>query len=149
MRFLLNNFIALLFTLSIVSILACSDTKLAEIAKLKQEVMAIHDEMMPKMDDLMTMKSKLNQVLSQPDSMLSAADSTMRAQEILEALNALNQADEAMMVWMRNYHAEDITQLDSLVGYLNNEMKSVKEMKLKMIDGIKKAEETLAKYSAQ
>jgi hypothetical protein len=73
----------------------------------------------------------------------------MRAQILNEALMGLNQADEAMMVWMRNYHVEDITQLDSLVGYLNTELRSVKEMKQKMIDGITKAEEALAKYSAQ
>jgi hypothetical protein len=137
----------LLFALSI--FWACNDSRVLEIAKMKQEVMAVHDEMMPRMDDLMKLKSQLRETIAKADSGLNSADSAMRAQILNEALMGLNQADEAMMVWMRNYHVEDITQLDSLVGYLNTELRSVKEMKQKMIDGITKAEEALAKYSAQ
>lgn len=100
-----------------------------EVEKLKTEVMAIHDEVMPEMGNLMNLKSQLKEKSSELDSLDDSGD--------LEQLNLLIQnleeADEAMMDWMRNYKdpSNEMTENQAL-EYLKEKMKSIQEVKEKI-----------------
>jgi len=75
--------------------LACTDKKLAEVERMTDEVIAIHDEMMPLMDDLYRTRMNLQKA--------AEADST--SQEMMtKAIGQLAEAEDAMMVWMRNFN---------------------------------------------
>lgn len=58
---------------------------------LYKEVMAIHDEVMPKMSTMHKIKKQLRQL---PNS---------SEKEVLNLLQNLDEADEAMMVWMADF----------------------------------------------
>ncbi len=63
------------------------------------ELMEVHDEMMPKMEDLMSIKGKLIEKNDALEELGLASDGTVYT----EAIETIENADEAMMNWMRNF----------------------------------------------
>ncbi len=111
-----------------------------EIEALKAEVIGIHDELMPKMDKIMNLKSQLEQeVINISDS--TRSDSTAIQ---IKLINQLEEADAAMMVWMRNYDPmmEGMTHEEKTV-YLENKNNDIKQVKEQMLSAISQAEEHL------
>lgn len=72
------------------------------VSKLEKEVLAIHDEVMPKMADINNLLVKFtalkDQFLNGPDSILVNEIVAIDSMILL-----LEEADEAMMNWMRQY----------------------------------------------
>jgi 6-phosphogluconolactonase/glucosamine-6-phosphate isomerase/deaminase len=104
---------------------------------LEEQVMNVHDEVMPKMTDLQSSKKELEMALA------NGADST----KVFEYLNQLDEADEAMMVWMDEYEspAEDTKEEEKLT-YLNLELSRIKDVKDKMLKVIKDVSTFTSQY---
>jgi hypothetical protein len=78
-----------------------TDEKYARAQEIYQEAIAVHDEVMPRMDEIMRLKSLLKEridALQQKGEEMNT-DSLQHMQEIVQKLE---EADEAMMQWMRN-----------------------------------------------
>jgi lipoprotein NlpI len=88
----------------IVAVAACTNTqqKVKEEQKaptLMDEVMALHDEVMPKMGKMMKVQKQLNLLA---DSI--ATVDLERAEQLRGLAQNLDDANEAMMDWMRNFN---------------------------------------------
>jgi outer membrane murein-binding lipoprotein Lpp len=75
----------------------CIDDKKKEIDLLGEEVIKLHDEVMPMMDDLYQMRMQLQKKLT---TLTTEEDST----KVLETIVVLQNAEEHMMNWMRNFN---------------------------------------------
>jgi hypothetical protein len=87
-----------------VAVAACTNTqqKVKEEQKaptLMDEVMALHDEVMPKMGKMMKVQKQLNLLA---DSI--ATVDLERAEQLRGLAQNLDDANEAMMDWMRNFN---------------------------------------------
>lgn len=121
------------------SLLSCSsDEKKVEV--LQKEVIAIHDEVMPRMDELMNLKGKLQEVQKSLDS--SASQEKKR--EIQRHVVNLNNADEEMMNWMRQYNPqmENMTEQEKLI-YLEAQKIAIKMVRQEMLSAIAESEQFL------
>lgn len=98
---------------------ASSEAKKENI--LYKEVMAIHDEVMPLMGELMAMNKKVK-----------GKDSTSHEANELSAY--LEEANEAMMNWMRKFNPniENMTHEETM-NYLEEEKKKIMKVKEKML----------------
>jgi hypothetical protein len=105
-----------------------------EVEALKQEVMLVHDKIMPKIDTLMKLKRQLKERVSQIDTMNSVNKKKVDA--ILSSVEQLEEADEAMMQWMRTYQDPDqkMGKAEAL-QYLERKKKEILEVKAKMLAG--------------
>lgn len=100
-----------------------------KVEKMKAEVMAVHDDVMPEMGNLMNLKSQLKEKISSLDSLEGLAN----LEELNLLIQNLEEADEAMMDWMRNYKdpSGEMTE-DQALEYLKEKIKSIKEVKQKI-----------------
>jgi len=115
--------------------------------KLYQEVMHTHDVVMPRMDEIMELKSSLTKriVQLQSDSLANP-----NAIEELEASKAkLNEADEAMMNWMRQFESdyEDMTRKET-IRYLEAQKVKIEEVAHLMNNSIEEAKTQLKNHAA-
>lgn len=124
-------FVGSLFLFSFL-LISC-DTKDKEIEKLQSETIEIHDEVMPKMDKIMKLKSSLK---SEQDSV-----GTEKYQKIQALIISLEQADEAMMNWMRNYNPkmENMSETEK-INYLKDQKASISDVSEQMKGSISEAE---------
>lgn len=125
------------FVFSLIILVSCQ-SKEKEIQLLNAEVIAIHDEVMPKMDEVMKLKSKLQQQL------MSETIEAPEKQKIQSLIIELEEADQAMMNWMRNYDSlmEGKTEEEKL-SYLNTQKESIQSVKEKMLGAISQADSYL------
>jgi hypothetical protein len=97
-----------------------------EMAKLFEEVMAVHDEVMPKMDAIHDTKKSLAKILSTSDST-----------QVFAIIKKLDDADEAMMVWMEEFDSDyDKKTVEEQRTYLNTELEKIKKVKMSMLESI-------------
>ncbi|MEX2336026.1 MAG: hypothetical protein WD555_02000 [Fulvivirga sp.] len=98
-----------------------------EVEKMRNEVMAIHDEVMPEMGALMNLKKQLKAKINQMDSTEEKTDS------LQPLVIQLEEADEAMMQWMRSYKepSAEMSQ-DEAMEYLQVKKKEILEVKKKI-----------------
>lgn len=98
----------IIYTTALLSLLIMScqpssetDEKYARAQEIYQEAIEVHDEVMPRMDDIMRLKSLLNERIDALQQRVGEmpGDSLQRMQEIVQKLE---EADEAMMKWMRD-----------------------------------------------
>lgn len=123
---------------------SCESENKEEKAKaLEREVMAIHDEVMPWMgtisDQSDSLKAHYNHL-----KMHEAETDSLLLEQILETLEQLKTADEAMMAWMRQYErpAEDMKHEDKMT-YLEGEKEKMTEVKRIMEEAIDRADRFL------
>ncbi|MBI0398043.1 hypothetical protein [Cyclobacterium marinum] len=111
-----------------------------KVEKMKAEVMAVHDEVMPEMGNLMNLKSQLKEKSSNLDSL----DDSGNLEELNLLIQNLEEADEAMMDWMRNYKdpSGEMNE-EQAMEYLKEKMKSIKEVKQKINTSKAKARKAL------
>lgn len=110
--------------------------------KQRDAVIAVHDEVMPKMGQLKSFEKKALQKAEE----FAALDSTDTANvEEMKALALeLDQAYEAMFVWMRQYETEDGERTPEEVKvYLDEQMESVTEVNRLMKAALSKADSLL------
>lgn len=106
---------------------------------LEKEVMAIHDEAMLKMG---TMKKLEREISSKLGTLEESADSEKI--KIGEAIQeALSEAEEGMMQWMRNYTTDEITSDEEKRAYLEKEKKSIQKVESAINKSISDAESFL------
>jgi formate dehydrogenase maturation protein FdhE len=96
--------------------------------------MAVHDEVMPKMRDIRQLTKRLK-----------AVDKTETNEEIQNAISTLSEADETMMDWMAQFKMPKDASVEDELNFLNGQMKSVNEMKSKMLGAINNAQNLLNK----
>lgn len=139
----MNTLIKLIFfCLTTVFFFACNQDKKQEEA-LYNEVMAIHDEVMPEMGNIMKLVKKINADIASVSDSLSQ-DSISR-QSLLVLRNDLEQANESMMAWMRQFeHVEANTPHDQAMEYLEEQKKGIEQVKLEVENAKQKAEQYLS-----
>ena len=109
---------------------------------LYEEVIGIHDEVMPEMNTLLTLESSLR------DKIL-ALDSTdindLEKIRILEnQIDILQEADESMMQWMRNFQVDQESwPHDSVMSYLGKEKERIRQVRDQMLTVIAESEKLL------
>jgi hypothetical protein len=119
-----------------------------EEKQIKDEVMSIHDEIMPEMQIVFNLKKQLihkRDSLQQvdPDEMLSPATN-----EIDLSIQKLNEANQSMMQWMRNYNPDpDIEQEEKRIAYYKKERDNIREVKSQFEIAIHNAQQILAKIN--
>jgi hypothetical protein len=121
MRLLIINLFIYLTILS-----ACGPNYEKEATSLYQEVMALHDEVMPKMSDINKAKKKLNELKDDENGVVMDAQ-----------IEALVQADDAMMNWMYQFKNPESNDFKANIEYLKiqkEKMVEVKTIMLKTID---------------
>ena len=127
------------------SLWACGNNEAEELKALEENVMAVHDEVMPKMGTISALNDSLKQLYTAHKLDSVAIDSVMLA-TIDGHIQALSQADEAMMQWMRNYEkpGEDMPAEEKRT-YLEAEQEKINEVRDEMLTAIAEAEAFLAK----
>jgi hypothetical protein len=114
------------------------------------EVMAIHDSIMPKMQDLFNLKKQLVARIAKADSANGKGANTLAKAEKQEAeaiKSRLEQADESMMDWMRNYNADTLDLLDAekAADYLAEQKRKIIDVRDRMTSVQRDAEKFLQK----
>ena len=103
---------------------------------LKKEVMAIHDEVMPKMGDLRKTEKALRDAAGEVEDMVQSL-------ALSEAADAIGDANENMMVWMRNYDANYDGTDQEVMEYLRNQKAQIEKVRTDMNDTLAKGKELL------
>lgn len=114
--------------------------------ELEANVMAIHDEAMAKMGDIYKLRRNFR---SLRDTLEAQQADTVTLQAIQQQIDELNQADEVMMVWMRNYKAPDSLQHEQAMTYLQQELQKVERVQTVMDSTIQAARQTYQQYEQQ
>ena len=107
------------------------------------EVMGIHDVVMPKMSTLFSLESQLKDKILALDSTDTIDLEKIRILE--NQISALEEADEFMMEWMRNFQADQESwPHDSVMSYLVKEKESISLVRDQMLKVISDSEKLLA-----
>ncbi|MGB3848454.1 MAG: hypothetical protein WA958_00690 [Tunicatimonas sp.] len=148
--------IALIFSSCQTTTTTEADPTLERAQEIYAEAIAVHDEVMPRMDEIMQLRQKLQlrvtSMQEQPEE--DYADSL---QQMQTAIENLQQADQAMMQWMRSvqkvpgldevssdYQDElNATELTDTVGLIQRQLaqkEAIEEVKQQMEQSIAEAE---------
>ena len=132
------KFAILTATMSL-SIVFYSCTQETKVEKMQAEVMVIHDEVMPEMDNLMKLKNQLKNKIARFDSTGGSTN------ELNQLVKQLDEADEAMMQWMRNYKdpSPEMNEEQAL-EYLRAQKESISEVKKQINMSKAEAKEALS-----
>lgn len=133
--------ISLIFSLVLV-INSCGPNQKDLNDASRTEIIAVHDEVMPKMGQLKSFEKKALQKAEE----FAAMDSTdaAKVEEMKVLAMELDQAYEAMFVWMRQYETEDGERsLEEVKAYLEEQMVSVTEVNQLMKSALTKADSLL------
>lgn len=110
-------------------------------AKLYQEVISGHDEVMPKLQDISALMEKLETKIGELEKVAGSEESLT---ELRNQMEALDNADELMMNWMRNFTAKyDGWEEDRIIKYLEEEKEKIKEVGIEVNQSIERARELL------
>ena len=137
---------ALPTVLAVLFFVSCSSDAEKTEKELKQEIMTIHDELMPQMDNLDTLRKELEKNRGYLTSDSVPVNGPLLAPAEFDSLiQALENANESMMSWMRNYNQFDEADFthEEQVEYLQKEKEKIETVRLKMISSIKEAESLL------
>lgn len=135
--------ISLIFSLILIFQACGPDQKDLNDAK-RAEVIAVHDEVMPKMGQLKSFEKKALQKAEEFASMDTV--DAQQVQEMRDLALELDQAYEAMFVWMRQYETEDGERSpEEVKAYLDEQMVSVSKVNQLMKSVLTKAD-SLLKY---
>ncbi|ELR69098.1 hypothetical protein C900_05487 [Fulvivirga imtechensis AK7] len=109
---------------------------------LYDEVMAVHDEVMPKMDDMMRLKGRLQTKLDLAREQENQNQEELKTLE--NAIKQLEEADEAMMQWMRDFEPqENMNDHEKVMGYYKAQKNEIEKVKEQMLNAMKNAQDNL------
>ncbi|WP_420603831.1 hypothetical protein [Flagellimonas sp.] len=140
----MKKIIFLLLLAPFITVISCKQEKKKDDTPTQMEkVMAIHDEVMPKMGTLGKLVGELK----------SKVDTTSAGQEYAVAMKDLQDANRAMMDWMRSFgirfDSDEILNGKELTEekqkWLDEEEVNVKALKEQINSSIEKAEKLLQK----
>ncbi len=116
-------------------------TNLHSIKGLQTEIMSVHDSLMPAMSKLMHLKRQLKIRLEENNIVDENKLNVLR-----NAVKSLEDADEAMMSWMRSYKTtyEDMKETE-IQDYLLKEKQQINQVKQKMMESMENAKVLLHK----
>ncbi|MBK8698852.1 MAG: hypothetical protein IPN29_04660 [Saprospiraceae bacterium] len=107
----------------------CENNQKKEIQQLHNSVMAVHDGVMPKMDDIHDARKKLKASMDTGDSI-----------KVFMLLKQLDDADEAMMVWMEDFNSSfESMPIQEQRKYLDGEMLKINRVRELMLNAIDSA----------
>ncbi len=109
---------------------------------LYDEIMTVHDEMMPKMDYIMSIKGQL---IERADSIRQQTPESTEIEEILSAVKGLEEADEAMMQWMRQFDSKSELPHKEKVKYYALQKEKMDSVKVVMTNAMEKGANLLGK----
>jgi preprotein translocase subunit YajC len=140
----MKKYTLLLATILLSLTFACKDSKKEEKKTQMQEVMAVHDEVMPKMGTIGKLISEINAKIE----IIKETDSTL---ELEDAKKDLQEANKAMMEWMKSFgnrfESDEILKGKALTEekqkLLNEEEVNVKKVRDLMNKSIENAETIL------
>ncbi len=130
----------MLLSLSALLFVSCGNKKeKSEAEELQKVVEAVHDETMAKMGKLRYYQDTLTTLIRELNVDSNGVDSALVAR-YTEVLIKVNEADDEMMDWMRNYNprSSEMTKEDR-IKYLNSEKEKIEEVQKKMDQAIEKA----------
>lgn len=128
----------LLFILVLVA--ACSDEQQKHKNELMKQVMAAHDEVMPKMGDLRK-TAKALQARADSLSTLTDQDYTPRVAELRQAAQKIEQANEGMMGWMRQFEVPDNeAPVAEVITYLKDQKAKVNKVRDEMLRSLEEGQ---------
>ena len=113
---------------------------------LETEVMALHDEAMADMGKIYRLRRDLT---SLRDTLTAQPPDTNALDLLSQRIKQLNEADEAMMDWMRRYKAPDSLAHQEAMLYLQEEHAKMARVKALMDSTINNARETYVHYKSQ
>jgi hypothetical protein len=138
----------LLLALPLALLVACQGGASGQEEKkeLETRVLAIHDEAMTRMDEII----RLRRTLRDTRDTLAARQADSTAILTLEReINGLDQADEAMMQWMRQYKAPDTLQHEQAMTYLQQELTKIQRVQTILDSTIAAARATTTAYEQE
>ncbi len=148
-RYFINYFFTLivLFSFSCISQKTENDNRpildrqaCIAIANLQKEVMLMHDSIMPSISRLMQVKTAVKIKLQEGN-----ISDENQLRELRNIINSLEEADEAMMTWMRNYKTNYEGMRDEEIrSYLLKEKQQIRQVGEKIVESMKKAKVVLA-----
>lgn len=110
------------------------------IANLQKEVMLMHDSIMPSISHLIQIKTAAKIKLQEGN-----ISDENQLRELRNIINSLEEADEAMMTWMRNYKTNYQGMKDEEIrSYLLKEKQRIHQVGEKIGESMKKAKVVLA-----
>ena len=153
--FVFKNFI-IVFFLGLMGLTACNSEprskepsqtdqkEMSELDKLRDKVIGIHDEVMPKMGNLERAARDLAELVA-GEGMDPEAVSKINAQ-----IQALEDANESMMEWMRNYSPPglDVSDTDKM-AYYESQLVKVNKVKSNMLGALESAENMLEELKGE
>lgn len=110
------------------------------------QVFNVHDEVMPKMGEVMALKK---QVLAKAKEVGEAKGDSVQAESLRGLALRLDQANEGMMQWMREWqanaqpHINEETTVEERKAFLNGEMEKVKKVREDINSSIEAAKSAL------
>ena len=110
--------------------------------QLYDEVIEIHDEVMPKMSTILALERQLKEKIQELDS--ASPDETAKIELLKNQIPKLQEADEAMMQWMRNFQVnQEGWSHDSVMSYMGDEKDRITIVREKMLETITETEQLL------
>ncbi|PRY09713.1 hypothetical protein CLV24_11852 [Pontibacter ummariensis] len=141
-----NRVMYLAFPLALLLSCHSGPTEETQQAELQGNVMAIHDAAMAKMEDIFKLRRSLRALRDTLEA--QQADSTTLL-VLQRDISGLNEADEVMMSWMRQYQAPDSLQHQEAMAYLQAELQKIERVQTVMDSTIQAARTTLTQYDQQ
>ena len=124
---------------------ACNSgtAEITQQEELEARVMTIHDDAMARMGDIYKLRRSFR---SLRDTLATQQTDSTTLQALQQQIDELNQADEVMMVWMRNYSAPDSLKPEQAKTYLQQELQKIERVQTIMDSTIQAARKTYQQY---
>lgn len=123
--------------LTILGISACKPSVSPENEKLYAEVMRVHDDIMPEMGTIHKLRKKLK-----AETKKESTSSDQRDQYLL-LIEALDEADDDMMLWMKGFKLPEGENFETQKKYLLQEQIKIQKVDQSMRNAIKNAKKIL------
>jgi len=121
------------------SILVSCTSNETSISKLKEQVMAVHDEVMPKMGELRSTSKALKAAAEEKEGQ----EDMLAAESLNRAADAINVANEGMMMWMREFEMDFKGTEQETRKYLNDQLTKVNKVKTDMLTALESGKSLL------
>ncbi len=115
----------------------CSNEQAIKKDALFKEVMAAHDEVMPKMGDMNRLAKSLT---AKADSLSQMTDQDYSAQvaNLRQAAKNVEEANEGMMQWMRQFEMPDNeSPIAEVITYLSEQKEKIDKVKEDILQALK------------
>lgn len=110
----------------------------ADLQNYENEIMKIHDAVMPRMSEINQLATKLKSIKAAAGTTEAGKPNTPDGLD--DALNALRNAEQYMMDWMKDYSDRRATLAEAdMPKFLEKELEKISEVKIRMENAIDKA----------